>query len=490
MSRAGRITRRALMVGAAALAGGVAFGTWAVRRPDANPLKDGLAEGEATFNPWVIVGPERITLITPHADLGQGATSMQALLIAEEMDLGMDGFETAFGPPSPAYWNRALSDESAPFRSTDRSLMAETVRDVMSGAIKMLGVQVTGGSSSVPDSWEKLRVAGAVARETLKEAAAKEAGVARADLSTEAGAVILPGGERRPYTALAARAAVMEPVTDVALKAPSEWRLIGTPMQRLDIVAKSTGTQEYGIDVTLPGMVHAAVRLSPTRAGLASYDASAAEAMPGVTHVLEIGGGLAVVANNSWTAMKAAHAVTCEWEAAPYPAEQEGHWAALSEAFTEDLLDKEWRHDGDVEAAPDGAETIEAEYRAPYVAHQPLEPLNATALMEDGTLKIWAAHQMPRFLQDVAAEAADVSAEDVIFHNVAAGGSFGHRLEFENIRAVAEIAAQVPGTPVKLTFSREEDFALDFPRQIAMARARGAIRDGRIDVLDVQIAAP
>ena len=279
--------------------------------------------------------------------------------------------------------------------------MAETVRDVMSGAIKMLGVQVTGGTLRARQLGEAARRRRGGARDA-EGAAAKEAGVARADLSTEAGAVILPGGERLPYTALAARAAEMEPVTDVALKTPSEWRLIGSPMQRLDIVAKSTGTQGYGIDVTLPGMVHAAVRLSPTRAGLASYDASAAEAMPGVTHVLEIGGGLAVVANNSWTAMKAAHAVTCEWEAAPYPAEQEGHWAALSEAFTEDLLDKEWRHDGDVDAALEGAETRSRRSTArPMWRIQPLEPLNATALMEDGTLEIWAAHQMPRFLQDV-----------------------------------------------------------------------------------------
>ncbi len=491
-SRAARITRRAALVGAVAVAGGVAFGTWAVRRPHANPLAEDLPEGAASFNPWVIVDAERVTLVTPHADIGQGAVSMQAMLVAEEMDLAMDGFETSFGPPSPAYWNRAFADEGAPFPSTDRGPVAEAVRAALSGAIKLVGVQATGGSTSVPDSWQKLREAGAVARETLKAAAAAETGHPVSELTTKDGAVILPDGSRLPYTALAARAATLEPVTEVTLRAPSEWRLIGREVMRRDVVAKSTGTQDFGIDVVLPGMKHAALRLSPRRGTLGDFDATAAEAMAGVERVVEITGGLAVIASDTWTAMQAAQAIDCTWGPAPYPAEQAQHWEALAEAFTDEFLDREWRHDGDVPEALDapGAQVLAAEYRAPYVAHQPLEPLNATALVQDGTVELWAGHQMPRFVQQIAAEAAGIEPEDVTFHNRYAGGSFGHRLEFENIRAAVEVAAAVPGTPVKLTYRREEDFARDFPRQVAMGRARGTVRDGAVEAADYQVASP
>jgi len=266
-----KIARRTFLVGAAALAGGVAFGTYMVRRPHENPLAEGLGPDEVTFNPWVLVGPERITLITPHVDLGQGTAHMQAMLIAEEMDLDPGGFETGFGPPAAAYWNTAMAEDAAPFRSSDDGLMARGTRTAMDAAFKVLGMQVTGGSTSSADSFDKLREAGAMARETLKLAASQETGIAADRLSTEAGAVVLPDGSRIPYTDLAATAATVEPVTDVPPRAASNWRLIGQETERLDIVAKSTGQQVFGIDVTVEGMVHAAVRVNPRRGGLNSW---------------------------------------------------------------------------------------------------------------------------------------------------------------------------------------------------------------------------
>ncbi|MFZ8985879.1 MAG: molybdopterin cofactor-binding domain-containing protein, partial [Steroidobacteraceae bacterium] len=459
MSRLGRMTRRTLLVGSVAIAGGVAFGTWRVRTPYENPLLDDLAEGEASFNPWVKVTASGITLIVPHADLGQGVASMQAALIAEEMDLDFGQFDTDFGEPAPAYWNRAAGSTDVPFLSSDDGLAANATRGLMNAVFKLMGMQLTGGSSSVPDSWVKLREAGATARETLKLAASREFDVPVSELATRSAAVVLPDGMTVPYTALAATAASLEPVQDVPLREPAEWRLIGKPMQRLDILAKSTGQQAYGIDLKIEGMQHAAARANPRRGELLGFDAARALAMPGVVEVLPVTRGVAVVADHTWNAFQAVAAVECEWGPAPYPAEQAAHWAEVAASFTEERLDKVWREEGDVVAELNTGEVVEAEYRAPYVAHQPLEPLSAIVRVDEDGVEVWAGHQLPRFLQQKVAAITGHEPEQVRFHNQYMGGSFGHRLEFDNVTLCAEIANRRRGTPIKLTYTREEDFA-------------------------------
>ena len=490
MSRLGKIARRTFLVGSVAIAGGVAFGTYMVRRPHANPLEDGLAAGEATFNPWVKISADEITLITTHADIGQGAVWMQAMLIAEEMDLEPGQFVTDFGQPSPAYYNTAMADEGVPFRSTDRSFQAETMRTVMGSVIKLLGMQGTGGSSSVPDSFDKLRKAGAVARETLKKAASEETGIAVASLKTESGAVVLPDGSRIPYTELAARAATVDPVRDVALRDPSQWRFIGKDTQRTDIVAKSTGTQDYEIDLRMDGMVHAALRINPRKAPITGYDAETALQMRGVKKVVEVTNGVAVIADNTWRAITAANEIELELAPAAYPAEQEDHWKAIAASFTEERLDAEWRNDGAVEDALAQGDAISAEYRAPYVAHQPMQPLGAVIKVTDDVVEVWTGHQIPRFLQQQVAQITGHEADQVILYNQYSGGSFGHRLEFAHVKWAVEIANQMRGTPVSLTMSREEDFAQDFPRQISIARGQGTVSGGKVESLDLQIASP
>ena len=489
MGRVRTITRRVLLVGSLAVAGGVAFGGYLVARRPGNPIADGGEDGDVAFNPWVLLGPGGITLITPHADVGQGTASMQAALIAEEMDLGWGDFQVSFGPPADAYWNTALASEMVPFLPWDQGAAARAVRAAAGGVMKVLGVQATGGSSSVPDSFDKLRAAGAMARETLKLAASNRSGVPVADLRTEGGAVFLPDGTRIDYTDLAADAGALDPVRDTPLRDASQWRLIGKPMPRLDIVAKSTGAQKYGIDLTVPGMVHAAVTLNPGKGGAVnSIDDAAARAMPGVRDVVPISGGAAVIAGDSWTAMQGARAVVCDWGPAPYAAEQADHWQACADAITDDNLDKEWLAVGDPAGPEAAGDVVEAEYRAPYLAHQPMEPLNAIVRVDADLVEVWTGHQMPRFLQAQVAAVTGHDAEQVVFHNQMAGGSFGHRLEFDYVRQAAEIAAKMPGTPVKLTLSREQDFAQDYYRPIGIARGRGTVRDGQVRSFDIQIA--
>ena len=489
MGRVRTIARRTFLVGSAAIAGGVAFGTYMVVRPHDNPMLADAAEGEAVITPWVKIDSRSVTLITPHVDLGQGAYSMQAALIAEELDIEFGQFDVSPGVPSAAYYNTAAGSELAPFMSTDRSWRAETMRTILGAVVKTLGVQGTGGSSTVPDSFEKLRLAGAVARETLKAAAAQQTGVPVDRLKTANGAVQLPDGSELKYTALAATAATIEPVRNVTLRDPSQWRMVGKPMQRLDIVAKSTGTQKYGIDLRMDGMVHAAVRTNPRQGGeMNGYDAAAAERKRGVKQIMPIKGGVAVIADNTWRAIEAANAIEFDWGPAPYPAEMDGHWDAVSSSFVPERLDAEWRNDGDVDMALGEGDVLEAEYRAPYVAHAPLEPLSALVKVNDDRVDIWVSHQLPRFVQQKVAEVTGHETDQVHLHNQYGGGSFGHRLEFEQITQAAEIAAKMKGVPVKLTYSREEDFAHDFPRQIAMCRTRGVAKDGKVHAFDLAIA--
>ncbi|SHJ30280.1 isoquinoline 1-oxidoreductase, beta subunit [Shimia gijangensis] len=491
MSKVGKIARRTFLIGSAAVVGGVAFGVYKVKTPYANPLEEDLAAGAATFNPWVVIDGDTITLIGPHGDKGQGVAHSQAALIAEELDLEFGQFEVSFGKPDKAYWNTAMASEGVPFMSTNQGFAAESMRSVMGGVMKLMGMQGTGGSTAIPDSFVKLREAGAVARETLKAAAAQKSGINTTALKTEAGHVILPDGTKLSYQELAPIAAGLDPVTDVKLRDPSQWRLIGKPMQRLDMLAKSTGTQAYGIDIETEGAVHAAVKVNPRQGGvLNSYDATTAKSMRGVQKVVEVTNGVAVIADNTWRAFQAVDAIDFDWGEAPYPAEQDGHWAALEASFNDDQLDSKWRDDGDVDAALATGKAITTEYRAPYVAHAPLEPLNATVLVEDGGVTVWTGHQLPRMLQQMVAAITGHDQDQIDFQNQYMGGSFGHRLEFEHVRQATEIANQMRGTPVKLTYSREEDFAHDFPRHPGIARAAGTVKNGQVEALDLQVTMP
>ncbi len=493
MGKLKTIARRSFVVGSAAVAGGLVVGWAAVKWPIRNPLLDSLDEDDATLNPYVRIDPNGITIITPRADSGQGAYSMQAALVAEELDVEWGSFAVEPGPPSKAYFNAAVLAEGFPLAATNDGFVARQGR-AMGGAIaKLIGLQITGGSSTVPDAYVKLRAAGAVARQMLLGAAAKRTGIAIADLRTERGAVVTPNGERIAYTSLGAEAALIDPPGKVALKDPSEWRLLGKPMQRLDIVAKSTGTAQYGIDVRLPGMVYATVRTNPRIGGaVRAIDDTAAKSARGVIKVVPINGGVGVIADNTWRAFRAAAQVQVQWGEAPYPKSSAEMFRVVAESFTEERRDSRFRNDGDVEEALAAAGTgvIEAEYKLPYLAHAPLEPMNAVVQLKDGKLDIWTATQIPRILVQFAAETAGIDEENVTLHAMIAGGSFGRRLEDDYVRQAVQLAMAHQGVPIKMTWTREEDFTHDFPRTMAMGRGRGLIKDGKVEVFDLGIAAP
>ncbi len=292
MARIATIARRSFLIGTAAVAGGVIIGTIAYRRDPKNPPLDDLAAGQSTLNPYVRIDNSGVTLITPRADLGQGAISVQAALLAEEMDLAWGQFKTDPGPASAVHYNGKVAAEGFPIAATSDSFMAQAGRTMGDVAAKLLGLHLTGGSSTVPDAFDKLRVAGAVARQMLLAAASAQTGMPVTELKTRDGSVLLPDGKLMSYVSLAATAASVSAPTDVGLKPSAMWRYLGKPLQRLDIVPKSTGTAQYGIDLRLPGMVYATVRSNPRRGGgISSFDAQAALQMRGVIKVVPLPDG-------------------------------------------------------------------------------------------------------------------------------------------------------------------------------------------------------
>jgi len=489
MGRIAKITRRTFLIGSVAITGGVAIGYWKYKQPYDNPLLTDLASGEAALTPYVLIDQSGITIIAPRAEMGQGVHTTLAALVAEELDVSLNDVRVEHGPASKAYYNAAILEEAVPFAQTDQGRMAENARSFVHVPAKFLGMQVTGGSSSMPDGYVKMRAAGAAARQVLLEAAAKRLGAAVSSLKTENGAVIANDGTRVPYTELAVAAAGIEPPSDPQLKPRSEWRLLGKSLPRVDMVSKCTGTAEFSIDVRLPGMLYATVKKNPRLGGkMSGYDAAKALAMPGVTKVIAFDDGVAVVANNSWRAFQAAKAITFDWGAAPYPSSTQEMLAKVEASFDKDYQDSRFRDDGDIEKALIEADVLEAEYRVPFLAHATMEPMNATALLKDGRLDVWVGTQMPTQVRVEAEAITGLESENIHVHTTLMGGGFGRRAEMDFVKQAIEVARAMQGTPVKLTWTREEDMTHDAYRPAAIARFRAAVADGVPTACELNLA--
>jgi isoquinoline 1-oxidoreductase beta subunit len=489
MSRIGTIARRTFLIGVAAIAGGAAFGTYAYQRPYPNPLKPGA--GARALTPYVLIDASGVTVIAPRAEMGQGVHTTLAALVAEEMDLDWSTIRVIHGPASHAYYNGAMLEEAAGFAPTDHSWTAETVRGFMAVPAKFLGMQMTGGSTSTPDAFDKMRAAGATARAALVAAAARRSGHAADALKTENGAVILPDGTAIPYTELAADAASVDLPDTPPLRDPSQWKLLGKALPRTDVVAKSTGTAMFTGDLRLPGMVFATIRTNPhLYAPMKSFDAAEAMKVPGVTDVLEIDNGVAVVANSTWAAFRGAEALTIDWSPASYPATSAEIEADIAASFTEERQDSRMRDDGEAEAALAAGATFEGTYNVPFLAHATMEPMTAAALLEGERLTVWAGNQAPTLVLKVANEVTGLPVDNVEVHTPYMGGGFGRRAEMDFVRQAILLAKALPGKPVMLTWTREEDTTHDVYRPAAAARIRATMDGAKITALDVQLAAP
>ena len=330
-----KVSRRIFMIGAAAVGGGLAVGYLCARRPFPDPLNGRMAAGEIALNPYIKIGPDGVvTLITPRAEMGQGAQTGLAQLIAEELDVPLSAVKVEHGPASRAYMNWAITRLAIPFGQDGTGLSGAAAGALLPVVAKMSGHQITGGSSSIIDAFDSLRTAGATARQMLIAAAATRMKVGADKVTTENGHCLV-GGQRIAYAVLAADAGKLTPPSKVTLKPKAQWKLIGQSVPRADLREKVTGAPIFGIDIVRPNMLHATVQMNPKLgAGMTAMDPAKAKTMPGVVAIVDLsdkfGGGFGVIADNTWRAFQAADAVKPTWAPAAYPPTTQAHFARLA----------------------------------------------------------------------------------------------------------------------------------------------------------------
>ncbi|MBE7941121.1 MULTISPECIES: xanthine dehydrogenase family protein molybdopterin-binding subunit [Ramlibacter] len=458
MNQTTETSRRGFLKGTAALTGGLLVG---VAVPGLNKPANAAATLH-TPNAWVHISDDNvITLLTARSEMGQGVYTSMPMLIAEELNVRLDQIQVAVAPPDKAYTN------------------------------DLLGAQITGGSTSVRDGWEKLRIAGAQVREMLLMAAAKRWNVDRSALRAEDGMVLGPDGKKATYGELSADASTMPVIAKPALKDPKDFRIVGKRTRRLDTPMKVNGTAQFGIDVKLPGMVYASIEQCPVIGGKPkSYDDSAVKGMPGVLAVVQVADGVAVVADSYWRAQKARQQLKVTWDEGSVAALDHnsiigGTRAALDTVEPIDIV----KPKGDVKTAMAGAaKVVKAEYVTPLQAHAPMEPMNFTASYENGKVLVIGPTQFQQGAQGAVAAAVGVKPEDVTLRTTFLGGGFGRRLELDFISQAAQISKAV-GRPVKLVWSREDDMSHDFYRPVGVNRLQAGLdANGMPVALHFQVA--
>jgi isoquinoline 1-oxidoreductase subunit beta len=428
-------SRRHFLIGATATATGFVVGYHLL---GGRALADTPAPAVNPFAGYVQIGEDnKVTIISAHMEMGQGAYNGIATLVAEELDADWSQIDVVGGYGNiPLYGNLTYGGVA----------------------------QSTGGSSAMASSFDRYRKAGATARAMLVNAAAKEWAVPAEEIYVAKGTLAHGSGFYANFGEFAAKAAAQPVPVDVPLKARSSWTMIGNEkLPRYDSLPKSTGKQDFTIDVKLPDML-TAVMIHPTLFGatVKSFDASKAKASKGVVDVVETPRGIAVVATSMWNALKARDLVTAEWDDSK--AEKRGSEDIMAEyrKLGPQPGTATARNDGDIDAAFASADkVVEATYEFPYLAHAALEPLNAVARMNsDGTLEVWGGHQIPDLHQAVAAQIAGVTPDKVILHVMKTGGGFGRRAtpDAEIIVEAVSIAKAIGWkAPVKVQWTREDD---------------------------------
>ena len=426
------------------------------------PLTSDAATSSASptvVNAWVQITPDnQITLICARSEMGQDVYTSMPALLAEELNVPLSMVKVQIAGVAPVYINA------------------------------LLGGQITGGSSSVREAFDKLRIAGAGTRSVLVQAAANRWSVPASECKAMNGKVTHAGGKSATYGALAAEAATLPLPEKPALKSPASFMVIGKEsMRRLDTPAKVSGTAVFGIDVKIPGMVIASLAQCPVIGGTpTSVDSAEAMKVSGVIKVVQISDGVAVLAKNFYAARKGRDALKITWN--------EGTGASISNAGMRKQLESGLTKPGAVIQAKGDANTalvngkqLSAQYFMPYLAHSTMEPVNCSAVVADGKCRIIGPIQFQQGAQAVAAVAAGLKPEDVTVETTFLGGGFGRKLELDFIRQAAEIA-KVSGMPVKMLWTKEDDITHDFYRPMSIHQMDAALSaDGKISALKTKM---
>jgi isoquinoline 1-oxidoreductase subunit beta len=443
------LSRRQFVVTAVTAAGGFAIGIGPARAlPIAPQPWSPEAQDPHEMNAWLIIEPDDTIIIRyPRSEMGQGSFTALPMMVADELE---------------ADWTKVKAE----FASANRNLRSDLVYGKDMSSV---------GSHSVKDSRIQQQQVGASARVRLVMAAAQRWGVAAGECEAKQSKVTHKAtGRSLGYGALAADAAKVKLDKEPEIKTPEQYTLIGTPRPRLDVPLKINGTASYGIDTKVPGMVYASVLACPVPGGtLKSVDDGAAKGMRGVEAVVKLDNAVAVVADRFWRAKRAAEALKIEWNRGDAGATDSAQFAKSYR----DALDgpaATARHDGDVEKAMAGAgKRIEALYEVPYLAHAPMEPLNATAHYRPDRLDVWMGTQNALGTLETAAHVAGLTPEQVYVHNCFAGGGFGRRSSNDEMIQAIQLSKAV-GKPVKLVWTREEDIRHDRYRPQAAVRLKAA----------------
>lgn len=478
--------RRAWLLGTTVGAGALLVGWLAMPQRSRLGLASMMAagEGDIALNGWIKILPDsRVVLAMARSEMGQGVHTALPQLAAEELDVPLSSVHIEQAGWDTIYGNVAMLEGNLPFHPLEAERedgfgRVKAGRWLVGKLARELGLNATGGSSSVADAWDVVRFAAAAARACLVGAASLQWKLPAEDLRVAGGVVSHPSGLSLTYGELA-RSASATPPGSVVLKDRSQWRVIGQPAPRLDLPGKVNGAARFGLDVRVPGMRFAALRLAPMLGGEPGRtDAQRALAMPGVQRVVTLpayGGstaGIAVVADSFWRAQQAAQAVDVDWIRAPSALDTRQIDESLREAVSRREGYRFYERGNVEQPAPAGSRTIEAWYSAPYLAHATLEPMNATARVSDGRVEVWAPTQVPQMCRAAAARVAGVPEDHVDLHVTLLGGGFGRRLEVDYVAQAVRVAMDVPGVPVQLIWPREEDMRHDFYRPMHVARLR------------------
>jgi isoquinoline 1-oxidoreductase beta subunit len=485
--------RRTLLLtglgGAALLVG------WGVMPPRSRigyaSLLDGTV-GEVALNGWIKIAPDGAVLLAMNrSEMGQGVHTALSMLVAEELDVPLPRVGLVPAGHDAIYGNVAMFVGSLPLHPRDQepghqTQLAKGAGWITAKLARELGINATGGSSTVADAWEPLRLAAATARAQLLGAASLRWKLPLEDLSVRDGVISHASGLSGHYGEFAQQAAATPP-GDVTLKRRADWKLIGKPAQRIDLAAKMDGSARFGLDVREPDQVYAVVAHPPALGGApGTVDVDAVLARPGVERVVRLpsyGGSapaLAVVARSTWHARQAVLAMNATWEAPPALSLDSRRIADDLEQQARRAADGQggfaFHRRGDVRAAFAGASRrLESVYRAPYLAHAAMEPINCTARVKDGRVDVWVPTQVPGMARAMAARVASVPADAVSVHVTYLGGGFGRRLEVDVVGQAVRIALETGGRPVQLVWPREEDIMHDFYRPAGAAVLRAAL---------------
>ncbi|MDJ0881481.1 MAG: molybdopterin-dependent oxidoreductase [Gammaproteobacteria bacterium] len=447
-----KISRREFLIGTATAGAGLSLGMYLpLAFASEASTTHAMSSSTPEVNAWVVVEADDTVIIRiARSEMGQGTLTGLAQMVAEELECD---------------WSKVTTEYPTPGQSLARD--------------RVWGSFLTGGSYGIRGSHEYVRKGGAAAREMLIEAAAEDWKVPASECKVAASVIThVPSGRTTTYGKVASAAAQLFPPEEVKLKNPEDWKLIGKSIPRLDTVDKLTGKQVFGADLKLPGMLNAAIKACPTFGGrLQSFDETKIINLPGVQKVLRVeDNAVAVVADTWWQAKTALDALPISWD--------RGENVAVSSASIDKLLDEglmakeafEGNQAGDVKKAlASAAKTVEATYHYPYQNHATMEPMNATALWTEDKCEVWCPTQNGEAALQSVADASGLPASSCEVYKIHLGGGFGRRGTHDFVTQAVNIAKQMPGIPIKLLWSREEDMQHGHYHPITKAKMVGGL---------------